>query len=92
MERVAALLLQIPLASAYLRHTSLQSSLGYIHALPGDGPELAFIKDILTLGTNEIIDRWFGGPVVAGAAAAGLMDDVIKGCLGKQGAAESPRR
>lgn len=76
LERLGELLLRLPLASHELRHTSLRSSLVYIHAL-GDSPELDYVRDFLTLGTQEIIDRWFGGGEVATRTGATLMNDVV---------------
>lgn len=76
-ERLAALLLSIPLASSSLRHTSLQSSLGYIH--PGeDDMEMQYVHDFLTLGTQAIIDKWFGGSMVAGRTSAGLTESWLR--------------
>ena len=78
LERLGELMLRIPLASSQLRHTSLQSSLDYIHAQPGDGPELEYVRDFLTLGTEELIDRWFGGREVAGRASASVLDGIAE--------------
>lgn len=76
LERLGELLLRIPLTSSQLRHTSLRSSMDYIHSADDD-PELEYVRDFLTLGTQEIIDRWFGGREVAGHATAAVMDDAI---------------
>jgi hypothetical protein len=78
-ERLASLLLTIPMTSNGLRHTSLKSSLDYMH---GDRPELAYIRDFLTLGTQEIIDKWFGGQDTASRTHDELVGQVILGMRG----------
>lgn len=79
-ERLASILLSLPITSNGLRHTSLQSSLGYMNPAE-EVPELEYIRDCLTLGTREIIDKWFGGSMVAGRAMADLRDAHLRTML-----------
>jgi hypothetical protein len=57
-EKLGAIVFKFPLISKYLRHTSLESTLGYV----GDvSLEMEFLRDFLTLPTQDLIDRWYGG-------------------------------
>lgn len=71
------LILNLPLASAGLRHTSMTSSLAYIHPVPDRERELRFVKDLFTLSTAKMIERWYGGRENADRFNADLMDGVV---------------
>jgi hypothetical protein len=76
---LTGLLVQIPLSSLGLRHTSIQSSLDYIHPADGNERELQFIKDFLALGTDDMMERWYGGHDNAHRHVAEVMDDCVSG-------------
>ena len=76
--RVGEILIRLPSIAAGLRHTSVRSSLGYVHPISDAGdPELEFVRAILTERLSVVHDEWYGGRLNAGRIAADLMDQVI---------------
>jgi hypothetical protein len=71
MELVGELLARLPAVAAQLRHTSVQSTLGYIGEDPQE-PEMAFVRDMLTRPLAEIVAKWYGGHRHAAALGAAL--------------------
>lgn len=74
MAKLGELVFRLPLASKGLRHTNVKSTLSYIH---GGGLEMEFLKDLLTLKTQELIDNWYGGDEAAGRANAFIAETVV---------------
>ena len=76
--RIGDLMMRLPAVAAQLRHTSLESALGYVHPVSEDGdPELDFVRDMLTEPLSVVHERWYGGRFGASRMAADLMDQVI---------------
>ena len=76
--RVGEILMRLPTIAAGLRHTSLKSSLGYMHPLSADGdPELEFVRAVLTERLEVVHDEWYGGRFNASRMAADRMDQVL---------------
>jgi hypothetical protein len=74
--RVGEMLIKLPAVAAYLRHESVQSTLGYVW--PISGREAEFIRDLFTKPLAVVLDKWYGGELHAGRLAAGVMDSVLK--------------
>lgn len=59
-DELASVLVRLALASAGMGHQHPRSTiLDYGHAVTS--PEALFVRDMFTLTTPEICDRWFGG-------------------------------
>ena len=60
-DKVAEILLRVPLISMQLNHKHIKSSLrDYVS--PGENHlEAQYVKDLFTLVTDEIIEKWYGG-------------------------------
>lgn len=77
--RIGDIMMRLPAIAATLRHTSLESALGYIHPISEEGdPELDFVRDMLTEKLEVVQERWYGGAFGASRVAAALMDQVIE--------------
>lgn len=60
-EKVIETLLRVPLISMQLNHKHIKSSLRD-YVLPNeDNLEGEYVKDLFTLETDAIIDKWYGG-------------------------------
>jgi len=75
--RIGEMVAKLPAIAAYLRHESIEGTLEYVHALPGD-PEGEFVRDFLTLPLGDMLDKWYGGRFHASELAAGVMDSVLQ--------------
>lgn len=60
-ELIGKSLLGIPVASFHANHTYPKSTIKDYIDIQDDDLEGQFVKDMLTLKTNEIIDKWYGG-------------------------------
>lgn len=59
-EKLGIMLKKIPLISMELGHTRAKDTIkDYI--MPGNDVNAMFIKDLFTLTTVEVIDKWYGG-------------------------------
>ncbi|WP_338465118.1 hypothetical protein [Shouchella rhizosphaerae] len=60
-ERLYLILIKLPLVSNHANHSWIKSTLKD-YVLPGENQlEAQFVKDIFTLKTEEIIEKWYGG-------------------------------
>lgn len=67
---IGRILTWLPATSALLRHASIRMTWEY--AAPEMSAEAQFIDDLLTLSTEEICDKWYGGKLNASGFAAAL--------------------
>ena len=75
--RVGEMLMKLPAVAAYLRHESVQSTLGYVWPI-SDGRESEFIRDLFTKPLGAVLDKWYGGRFHAAELAAGVMNAALK--------------
>jgi hypothetical protein len=75
--RIGEMIAKLPAIAAYLRHESVEGTLEYVHALPGD-QEAQFVRDFLTLPLDALLGKWYGGRFHASELAAGVMDSVYQ--------------
>ena len=60
-EKLGEILLRVPLGSMQAHHKKIQSTIND-NFLPGDeNLEGQFVRDLFTMDTQEIIDKWYGG-------------------------------
>ena len=74
--RIGDLLTRLPAVAVMMRHTSVQSTLGYVCADPEE-PEQAFVRDILTEPLSTVIEKWYGGDFHAAGLGAMLAASVL---------------
>lgn len=67
LEKLGAIIRMLPAISVRVGHNSTRATLGY--GAPTT-PESEFIRDVLSLKTSEIVEKWYGGYENAGRLAA----------------------
>lgn len=60
-EKLANTLLQVPLVSMQLNHKHIKGSLRDYVSPSEENYEGQFVKDLFTLETDQIIEKWYGG-------------------------------
>ena len=73
LERIGAVLRMIPAVSARVGHKSARATLGYGAATT---PESEFVRDLYSLTTPEMIEKWYGGYDNAARLAGSAAEDV----------------
>jgi len=58
-QRIGQILLRVVPASAAMGHSTPRSTMQ--NYSPRTGPEMEFVRDMLTLPTDELAERWYGG-------------------------------
>jgi len=72
---IGDMLVRLPAISAMLRHTNLGSTLDYISAEVGPHErEMEFVRDVLTMKTADVCEKWYGGREHAARLAGALVD------------------
>ena len=73
LEKIGAVLRMIPAISARVGHRSARATLGYGVATT---PETEFVRDLYSMTTPEMIEKWYGGMDNAARFAAGAAEEV----------------
>lgn len=60
-KKLGNLLLTIVLSSNHLGHKNLKGVFAYIRKEKGENLEIEYIKDVFTMKTPDIVNKWFGG-------------------------------
>ncbi|MER2170930.1 MAG: hypothetical protein ABS938_09860 [Psychrobacillus psychrodurans] len=82
--KVGSRLFGAPLASLQGHHKYLKSTFDDYISVDEDDLEGEFVKDILTLSTPEIIDKWYGGTdealtfILEAKKKSGFYDKLLK--------------
>ena len=76
LERLGAMLVRLPAASATLGHKTLKATLWY-GSTEDAGPEAEFFYDVFHLSTAELVEKWYGGQGNASRFWTGLVGAII---------------